>query len=42
MALWFGHGCSGDQKLLEHERCSGLGMDATVTVAMVWAAWMQT
>ena len=44
--LWFGHGCSGDGMLLEHERKYGLGMDALVTVCswnskgnMVWA-WM--
>ena len=30
--LWFGHGCSGDRMLLEHERNYGLGMDALVTV----------
>ena len=40
---WFGHGCSGQRMLLEHERYYGLGMDATVTVCswniMVWA-WM--
>ena len=29
---WFGHGCSGQRMLLEHERYYGLGMDATVTV----------
>ena len=28
MELWFGHGCSGDRMLLEHERNYGLGMDA--------------
>ena len=44
--LWFGHGCSGRRMLSEHERNSGLGMDALVTVCswntnriMVWA-WM--
>ena len=44
--LWFGHGCSSDRMLLEHERYYGLGMDAPVTVCsrntnviMVWA-WM--
>ena len=44
--LWFGHGCSGQRKLLEHERNYGLGMDALVRVCswntngiMVWA-WM--
>ena len=44
--LWFGHGCSGQRMLLEHERNYGLGMDALVTVCswntngiMVWA-WM--
>ena len=26
--IWFGHGCSGDRMLLEHERYCGLGMDA--------------
>ena len=26
--LWFGHGCSGDRMLLEHEWTYGLGMDA--------------
>ena len=29
---WFGHGCSGDLKLLEHEREYGLGMDALVSL----------
>ena len=45
-ALRFGHGCSGDRMLLEHERNYGLGMDALDTVCswntngiMVWA-WM--
>ena len=28
--LWFGHGCSGERMLLEHERNYGLGMDALV------------
>ena len=28
--LWFGHGCSSDRMLLEHERYSGLGMDALI------------
>ena len=44
--LWFGHGCSGERMLLEHERNYGLGMDALVSVCswntsgiMVWA-WM--
>ena len=44
--LWFGHGCSGERMLLEHERNFGLGMDALVSVCswntsgiMVWA-WM--
>ena len=44
--LWFGHGCSGQRMLLEHERNYDLGMDALVTVCswntngiMVWA-WM--
>ena len=44
--LWFGHGCSGQRMLLEHERDYGLGMDALVIVCsgntngiMVWA-WM--
>ena len=42
--LWFGHGCSGQRTLLEHERNYGLGMDALVSVRswnangiMVWA-----
>ena len=42
----FGHGCSGNPMLLEHERHHGLGMDALATlcswntnVIMVWA-WM--
>ena len=40
----FGHGCSGDCMLSEHERYYGLGMDPLVTgcsgnvnVIMVWA-----
>ena len=44
--LWFGHGCSCQRMLLEHERNCDLGMDALVTVCswntngiMVWA-WM--
>ena len=44
--LWFGHGCSGQRMLSEHEQDSGLGMDALVSVCfwntneiMVWA-WM--
>ena len=44
--LWFGHECSGQRMLLEHERDYGLGMDALVIVCsgntsgiMVWA-WM--
>ena len=28
--LWFGHGCSSDRMLLEHERYYGLGMDALI------------
>ena len=43
---WFGHGCSGQRMLWEHERNYGLGMDALVSVGsgntdeiMVWA-WM--
>ena len=46
MELWFGHGCSGQHMLLEHERNYDLGMDALVSVGsrntngiMVWA-WM--
>ena len=41
---WFGHGCSGNRMLLEHERYHGLGMGALATVCswntnviMVWA-----
>ena len=30
--LWFGHRCSGDRMLLEHERTYGLSMDALVSV----------
>ena len=30
--LWFGHGCSGNGMLLEHEGDYVLGMDAKVTV----------
>ena len=44
--FWFGHGCSGHRTLWEHERDSGLGMDALVIVRsgntneiLVWA-WM--
>ena len=44
--LWLGHGCSGHHMLLEHDRYSGLGMDALVTIRsrntngiVVWA-WM--
>ena len=44
--LWFGHGCSSDRMLLEHERNYGSGTDALVTACswntngiMVWA-WM--
>ena len=29
---WFGHGCSGNRMLLEHERYHGLGMGALATV----------
>ena len=42
--LWFGHGCSGERMLLEHNHYYGLGMDALVSVCpwntnmiMVWA-----
>ena len=42
--LWFGHGCSGQRMLLEHERYYGLGMVVLVTVCswntnviMAWA-----
>ena len=44
--LWFGHGCSGQLMLLEHDRNYGLGMDGLVSVCswnttgiLVWA-WM--
>ena len=44
--FWFEHGCSCHRVLLEHERNSGLGMDALVTECswntngiLVWA-WM--
>ena len=44
--VWFGHGCSGQRMLFQHERKYGLGIDALVTVcssntngSMVWA-WM--
>ena len=30
--LWFGHGCSGQRMLLEHERNYALGLDALVSV----------
>ena len=30
--LWFGHGCSDDRLLLEHERYYALGMDSLVSV----------
>ena len=30
--LWFGHGCSGQRVLLDHERNFVLGMDALVGV----------
>ena len=46
MGLWFGHGCSGQRMLWEHERDYCFGMDALVSVCsrntngiMVWA-WM--
>ena len=29
--LWFGHGCSGHRRLMEHERNYRLGMGALVT-----------
>ena len=29
--LWFGHGCSGERMLSNHERYYGLGMDALVS-----------
>ena len=44
--LWFGHGCSGQRMLLEHERYYDLGLGALVKLCswntnglMVWA-WM--
>ena len=44
--LWFGHGCSGQRMLLEHERNCDLGVDALVSGCswntngiMIWA-WM--
>ena len=38
--LWFGHGCSGQRMVREHERDYGLGMDAlAANEIMVWA-WM--
>ena len=44
--LWFGHGCFSHHMLLKHERYSGFGMDALVTVCswnkiglVVWT-WM--
>ena len=47
MLSWFGHGCSGNRMLLEHERYHGLGKDALATlcswntnVIMLWA-WAQ-
>ena len=30
--IWFGHGCSGQRMLLEHERNYDLGIDALVSV----------
>ena len=43
MLLWFGHGCSGNRRQVEHGCCYGLGMHALVTtgksntdVIMVW------
>ena len=30
--LWFGHGCSGQRMLLQHERNYGLGLDALLSV----------
>ena len=45
--LWFGHGCSGQQMLLAHERNYDLGMDARVSACsgntngiMVWACML--
>ena len=32
---WFGHGCSGQRMLLEHEQHYGLGMDALVSVMLL-------
>ena len=32
MVIWFGHGCSGQRMLLEHEHNDGLGMDALISV----------
>ena len=32
--FWFGHGCTGERMLLEHDRYHGLGMDALVTVLL--------
>ena len=44
---WFGHGCTSNRMLAEHERSYGLGMDALVIVCspntnaiVVWA-WMR-
>ena len=44
---WFGHGCTSNRMLAEHERSYGLGMDALVIVCsrnanviMAWA-WMR-
>ena len=34
--LLFGHGCSGDRMLLEHESCYGVGMDTLVTVCSLF------
>ena len=48
--LWFGHGCSGQRVLLEHERNYGLGMDALVSVCSrntngsmicAWVLWSE-
>ena len=44
--LWFGHGCSGQRMLLEHDGNYGLGMDALVSVCswntkgIMVSAWM--
>ena len=45
--ICFGHGCSSHCMLLEHERNSGLGMDALVTVCswnmngiLLWAGML--